>query len=164
MKRLTLLACTAASLLLTAACKKDQTTPQPTTPTPEQQLVDKTWVLTGVTVDPGLQTTTGTTVTNIYQFIPACTKDDTQQFLTGGVFKSDEGATKCDPSDPQTVTGSWALAKSGNDTSLTMTVSGTTLHMKVLTLSDTQLQVSTQEDVFGIGTTANTYTLTYAKK
>lgn len=173
MKRFSLLACTAAALLLTAACKKDQLAPQSTTgtptstptptPSPDQELTGKTWLMTGATVDPGLQTSNGTTVTNIYPFVPSCTKDDTQQFLTGGVYKSDEGATKCDPQDPQTTTGNWAMAQSGSDTTLKITVNGGTLHLKVVSLTATQLQVTTQDDVFGLGTTANTYTLTYTK-
>ena len=175
MKRFTLLALTAATLLIAPACKKDSVTPTtqgttspqstPTPPAAEQQLADKVWVLTAVSVNPALSTNTGAAVTDLYPYIPACTKDDTEQFVSGGVLKLDEGATKCDANDPQTVTGTWTAAKSGNDTVLHATVNGGTLHLKVLSVSSTQLQVSTQDDVFGIGTgTANTYTLTYAKK
>ena len=178
MQRFTLLALTAAALLVAPSCKKDQVTPQSSVqslpqpqpqpqpqPTTEQLVTDKLWLITGVTVNPGLSTNTGATVTNLYPYIPACTKDDTQQFVSGGVFKIDEGTSKCDANDPQTTTGTWTAAKSGSDTILKATVNGGTLHLKVLSISDTQLQVSTQDDVFGIGTgTSNTYTLTYSKQ
>jgi len=165
MKRLPLLTLAAAVLLIAPACKKDQTAPQPTTPTTEQQLADKTWAMTSATPSPSLQTTNGTTVTDVFPYVPSCTQDDTQQFVSGGVFKADEGATKCDGADPQTVTGTWTSATSGASTTLTVVISGTTLHFKVLSVSDTSLQLSTQDDFFHIGTGTNvTYTLTFKKK
>jgi len=50
-------------------------------------------------------------VTDI-QFAP-CTQDDRLKFSEPNVITSDEGATKCDPSDPQTQTGTWAFVSNG---------------------------------------------------
>jgi hypothetical protein len=164
MKRFSLLALAAASLLATA-CKKDAETPKPAAPTTEQLLSAHTWRMTALTADPGVQLTSGGKVTNIYPFIDDCTTDDTQQFVAGGQFKADEGASKCNPADAQTVTGTWATAKTGNDTNLTITVSGNTLHLKVLELSDAVLKMSTNEDIYDIGTGSTvTYTMTYSKQ
>ncbi|MBF9141927.1 lipocalin family protein [Hymenobacter properus] len=165
MKRFALLALSAATLLATA-CKKDsENTPAPQPKTTEQLLSANVWRMTAITANPGLQTSTGAIVTDIYPFVPNCTKDDTQQFVASGQFKMDEGASKCDTNDPQTTTGTWTSAKSGNDTNVNVTVSGGTLHLKVLEVSDTQLKVVTNDDVFGIGTgTSVAYTLTYTKQ
>lgn len=164
MKHIALLALAAATLLLAPSCKKDQNTPAPP-PTTEQQLADKVWLVTAVTASPGLRDGNGNIVTDLYSYIPACTQDDTQQFVTGGVLKVDEGPTKCDASDPQTATGTWSASKSGSDTILTATAAGSTVHLNVLSVNDTQMKVSTQDDIFGLGTgTTTTYTLTYTKK
>jgi hypothetical protein len=161
MKRFTIAALALASLLATA-CKKDsENTPQPKT---TEQLLTANWRMTALTSNPGLQTNTGTTVTDIYPFVPSCTKDDIMQFLAGGQFKADEGATKCDGNDPQTLTGTWTSAKSGNDTNVNVTVGSSTLHFKVLEVSDTQLKMMTNDDLLGIGTTSVAYTATYTKQ
>ena len=165
MKRFAILALSAATLLATACTKDKENTPQPQPKTTEQLLSANVWRMTGLTANPGLQTSTGTTVTDIYPFIPSCTKDDTQQFVAGGQFKMDEGSSKCDGSDPQTTTGTWTAAKSGTDTNVTVNMGGGTLHLKVLEVTDTQLKVSSNDDVFGIGTgNSVTYTMTYAKQ
>lgn len=46
----------------------------------------------------------------------SCDKDDKTIFATNNVVTYDEGATKCDVSDPQTETGSWAFTE--NETKL----------------------------------------------
>ncbi|HEX4957946.1 MAG TPA: lipocalin family protein [Lacibacter sp.] len=46
----------------------------------------------------------------------ACEKDNKITFGTNNVATFDEGATKCNPSDPQTETATWSL--SDNDTKL----------------------------------------------
>ncbi len=167
MKCLSLLALTAAAFLVAPGCKKDQVSPQPTTLTTEQQLADKTWAMTSATVSPSRQTANGTTVNDVFPFpyVPSCRQDDTQQFVTGGVFKVDEGLTKCEATDPQTVTGTWTSATSGANTTVTVVIGDTTLHFNVLSVSDTSLQLDTQDDLFHIGTgTSVTYTLTFKKK
>ena len=162
MKRFAITTLALASLLATA-CTKDKETPKPA-PTTEQMLSANTWHMTAVTANPGLQSNTGAIVTNIYPFIPSCTKDDTQQFVTGGQFRADEGVSKCDASDPQTVTGNWSTSKSGSDTSVNIVVNGSTLQFKLVSLNDSELKMSTTDDIFGIGTGSDvTYTLTYTK-
>ncbi|MDB4062430.1 BACON domain-containing protein, partial [Vicingaceae bacterium] len=60
---------------------------------------DFTVIQNGVTIITGLDT-------NIY---PACQQDNIQRFETDGSLAFDEGATKCDPTDPQTEAGNWAF-------------------------------------------------------
>jgi Lipocalin-like domain len=42
--------------------------------------------------------------------IDACDKDDCLSFSDDGKTTFDEGATKCDPDDPQTSSGTWSLS------------------------------------------------------
>jgi hypothetical protein len=58
----------------------------------------------------------------------SCEKDNKIIFATNNVVTFDEGATKCDVSDPQTETGSWAFTE--NDTKLI--VDGETLTIEQL--------------------------------
>jgi hypothetical protein len=48
--------------------------------------------------------------------IDACSKDDLTTFATNGTGVVDEGATKCDPTDPQTTSFTWSFAN--NETEL----------------------------------------------
>lgn len=50
--------------------------------------------------------------------IDACDNDDCLTFNSGGTLTFDEGAIKCDPTDPQTSSGSWTL--SSDETTLTL--------------------------------------------
>jgi hypothetical protein len=40
---------------------------------------------------------------------PTCEKDDKIRFKTNNTYEINEGATKCDPADPDSETGSWQL-------------------------------------------------------
>ena len=91
------------------SCEKDDDTTEPTTPiaqTNTEKLCGKNFITSdytlirnGVTIITGLDTNS----------IPACEQDDIQRFETGGSLAFDEGATKCDPTDPQTEAGNWAF-------------------------------------------------------
>lgn len=60
---------------------------------------DFTFIQNGVTIATGLDT----------NFYPACQQDNIERFETDGSLAFDEGATKCDPTDPQTEAGTWAF-------------------------------------------------------
>ncbi|MBK8568278.1 MAG: hypothetical protein IPN76_34475 [Saprospiraceae bacterium] len=49
-------------------------------------------------------------MTNICAQLPACIKDDNTVFKTSGTVNFDEGGSKCNPNDPQTTAGTWALS------------------------------------------------------
>jgi len=72
--------------------------------------------------------------------LDACDVDDFIRFNTDNTYLEDEGPTKCDPADPQTLTGTWnwvanetKLVGSGdglaNDTLNVLTNSGTVLKL-----------------------------------
>lgn len=81
-----------------------------------------------------------------------CSRDDEFDFQKSGTLAFDEGATKCDPTDPQTETGAWAL--STDEKTLTLTIDGFGLGYQVLSLTSKKMELraeffgSTLEAVF----------------
>ena len=67
-----------------------------------------TWQLKSLTCDPAIDWF-GTTVTNVFAQLPACIKDDLVIIQNNNTYLEDEGTSKCQNSDPQTVSGTWAL-------------------------------------------------------
>jgi hypothetical protein len=65
--------------------------------------------------------------------------DDTYTFSADGSYTFDEGGTKEEPTDPQTVTGTWEFAE--NETIIKLNAGGLTLNQKILELSSTTLKV-----------------------
>jgi hypothetical protein len=102
MRKLLLLSCTL--LLVTFACKKEET--QEETKSKQEYLTTGTWRLVGFTINPGI-VIGGTNVTDFYSGLPACEKDDFQQFFANGSAVTDEGPSKCDPSNAQLDTFAW---------------------------------------------------------
>lgn len=100
------------------SCKEDDEDPDTT-----ELLTDGNWKLTAMTSDPAIDWF-GTPVTNVYAQLPACIKDDFTIFKDNGTVNFDEGASKCDPSDPQTTSGTWTL--NTDETILSVTTDGET--------------------------------------
>ncbi len=143
-----------------AGCKKDKDDPQPAKSRTEL-LTNKNWRLTAATIDPAIDLFgTGTATTNLFAQYPDCTKDDLSRFENGGVFKDDEGATKCSPTAPQTATGTWTF--SADESKVTTTVSGSTTTLNISELSENALKGTVVED---FGTPINyTISFTFAKQ
>jgi Lipocalin-like domain len=66
-------------------------------------------------------------------------KDNTATFQTDGKFVTDEGATKCDPTDPQTSTATYTL--SSDQKVITIKDSGISLDFKIVEISATTLKM-----------------------
>lgn len=72
-----------------------------------------------------------------------CSKDDTFVFNEGGTGTADEGPTKCDPADPQTVNFGWALSNNEQDLTLTgFDFGGLDANFKIRALTATKLTIS----------------------
>jgi len=89
-------------------------------------------------------------VVDLTDNLQACVKDNTYQFKTDSTVIVDEGATKCNSTDPQTATYSWSIS-SGNPAILKsdatpLLASGLT----VLTLTSTKLTVYKDTTVQGV--------------
>ncbi len=63
---------------------------------------------------------------NLWVAVPVddCEADNCNTFRTDQTFITDEGATKCDPGDPQSAVGAWSISDDGKQ--LSMTDAGTT--------------------------------------
>ncbi len=102
MKKLVLTLLT-VSILLFAGCKKDEETDNK-----EDLLTAKSWIMIGYTEN-------GQDV--LQEMYDDCELDNITTFLSNGVFKEDEGATKCFEDDPQVEEGTWKI--NGNNLIMT---------------------------------------------
>ena len=147
-------------LLVMASCKKDDPAPVKTT---KDYLTAHNWKMTAQVIDPGVNIN-GTIITDIFVFVPDCTKDDLTKFESNGSITDDEGATKCDPTDPQTTTdGKWVLSSDKKTMTITYPNEDPT-SIEILTINDTTFKgkFTTVED-FGSGLITYVITVTFKK-
>ncbi len=101
------------SSLAFTGCSDDDDAPAPSR---EQLLVAKNWVLTAITVNPALfNPQTQTEMSDLFPLFPLCKRDDFTNYMSNGTYIVEEGASKCDPNDPNTVengTYTWNSDKS----------------------------------------------------
>jgi len=108
------LAIAAATTFL--ACKKDKKDSN-TGKTKTELITTGTWKMTAFTTNPAQDLDSdGDVETNVFDYLEACFKDDITTFKTNGTAEVNEGATKCDPTDPQTFSISWSFT--ANETKL----------------------------------------------
>lgn len=129
-------------------CKKDKDKGSSQTKT--QLLTANNWVMTAL-----VASTPGENDKDLFSILPDCIKDDFIKYNSNFTILFDDGATKCDPSDPQTTNGVWSF--NSDETILTMDGEP----QKIETLNATVLILSYTEDVGG---KTKTYTTTYNKK
>ncbi|RZK14168.1 MAG: hypothetical protein EOO56_25510 [Hymenobacter sp.] len=120
------------------ACKKDSET-APATGSRTDLLTAKPWQATTVNISlSGIPIPSG-------QFISACQLDNTYKFNADKTLVIDEGATKCNTTDPQTTSGTWAFANT-DQTKLTIMVPGSVFNgdfdIKALSASTLQLNAT----------------------
>jgi hypothetical protein len=100
--------------LAMAACKKDNNGQSATT---TQLLTSSTWKYDTITLDLDKNGIPDSTVPPGY--VESCDLDNTITFNSNLTGVSDEGATKCDDSLPQTTTFTWSLTN--HDSTLNVT-------------------------------------------
>src|SRR5689334_11901361 len=91
--------------LLTIAffsCKKDDSDNTGGGKTNTDYLTSSVWLYESSGVDVNKDGSVDQTLEQLG--VPACSLDNTLKFDTNGSATADEGATKCDPSDPQSTT------------------------------------------------------------
>jgi hypothetical protein len=93
---------------------------------------------------------------DLFTTMQNCTKDNLYTFKTDQTMLLDEGATKCNASDPQQKNvGNWQLTN--NDTKLSMTdATGMNIVADVLTLSNSALKVKYVTNYAGVTSTTTT--------
>lgn len=118
-------------------CKKDK---DETKADKTSMLAEKNWKMTAATIDPAIDWFgNGTLVTNLYAQLPACAKDDLTTFRKNGTVAFDEGATKCEPNDPQTRSGLWNF--NTDQTIVSVTEDGETDSWEIIELTKDKLKV-----------------------
>ena len=96
------------------ACKKDAVPPTKT-----ELLTAHSWKITAI------ETTINGIKRDIFTNSPACEKDDFETYKTDKTLISDDGATKCDPTNPQTQQAKWALLSNETKLEVSIVESGT---------------------------------------
>lgn len=139
--------------MLTVSCKKDSPAPAPTK---TQLLTGKNWKVTALTVDPARPYTAfGPDVTDWYSQMESCQQDNLYKFNTDGTAIKDEGPTKCDVDDPQTISGTWVF--NTDQTIVTETFNSVSISYTIVELTSTKLKATY---VDASGGTNYTYTIT----
>ena len=132
----------AAFTLLFSACQKDDDTNTETSG--QEILTSGQWMVTAATANPPV-TIGGIPFSNLYLVAPTCLKDNYYVFKTDGIAELNEGATKCNPTDPQTLSQTWSL--SSDEKSITIN----TTQYTVLELTQTRFRVSGSYAYPGVG-------------
>ena len=138
-KQLILLAtCLALASLFLPACNKGDDSPAPKTKT--QLVTQSTWRFSAATVGG----------TDVSSFLQACQKDNTLTFSTNGTGVMDEGATRCNGSDPQTNPFTWNFQNSETTLFVSTTLfTGGSSTFTLVNLTETQLVLSQTITVSG---------------
>ena len=113
-------------------------------------LTDGTWKISSLMVEPAIDWF-GTPVTNVYAQLPECVRDNLTIFKSNGTVNFDEGPSKCDPNEPQTITGSWAF--NPDQTILSLTSEGETESWKITRLDGLAITAQYEENHEGVNYT-----------
>lgn len=73
-----------------------------------KKLVEEKWVLQSSTINPPVNIL-GNLISDLYTLILPCDKDDFSMYKSNGKGTYDEGASKCQLSDPQTKPFTWSF-------------------------------------------------------
>ncbi|MDH7462279.1 lipocalin family protein [Chitinophagaceae bacterium 26-R-25] len=121
-----------------------------------QLITSGNWKVTSDYYDPAVDWDgDGHTENEVFSLYSACDKDDILVFKTDGSLTFDEGASKCDPSDPQVIeTTSWKF--SNNETVLLVGPSGSETSVQLLELSSTTLKIKVPFTAQGVNYTETT--------
>lgn len=143
-------------VMVFSACKKDQETTSDNTVT---TLQNKNWKISALTVTPGFS---GQGTDDIYNSaMEVCEKDNLFRFNTGNVFLFDEGPTKCDPTDPQSETGTWNYNTSESTLNIQLSSPSDAINLKIVSISENGFVGKQTESISGVN---YVYTWTFSKQ
>ena len=125
-------------LASTNSCKKEDKVEPPPSKTDILTAGTGQWKMSAYTLTPPYDLDgDGTPDTDAYATFDPCEKDNYFVFKKDGVLETNEGASKCSPSDPQIEISSWSFAN--NETEIT--IDGVLCSIQELT--STRLRVKT---------------------
>lgn len=150
MKKILLSLTIIAAMVFASSCKDDATPePTPKAKTKTELLTSSSWKITGGTIVPPI-VIFGVEISDMYAMMDECDKDDTKLYKVDKTGVTDEGATKCDPDDPQSETFTWAF----DATEKMLIEDGESADIEELT--ETTLRISTSIDAAVFGGTPGT--------
>ena len=157
-----------SSILLTAmvfvfiSCTKDDNDDDnpSNSKTNTEYLTAGYWKVTAMTVNPGIFG-----ITDFYAQMPPCTQDDLIRFNANGTITDDEGATKCDQGDPQTVNeGTWVMSQDNQSFTIDYPDEDP-ITFNIVTINDNTFSGTyTSVEDFGVGPITYTYTVTMTRQ
>lgn len=126
----------ALAAIIFTACKKNEDDNTPASKTKTEMITTGSWITVDMLYNGA----------SIWALSDPCSKDDFMTFKTNGTVITDEGATKCDPSDPQTTTDNWSLSSDGKK----ITIDSEVADLTSLTNTDMVVTFTDSADVFVI--------------
>lgn len=140
--------------IITTACKKDEEKKEEP-PTKTEMLTGNNWIRTRIEIEPAIDIDqNGTQENNLTPYYDPCDLDDFLNLKTDKTFIIEEGASKCDPNDPQVIsTGTWTL--NSNEERFVLTSGGSSTDYLIKSLSPSKMVTEEQYTEAGV-----TYTLT----
>lgn len=136
-----------ASLLTIGSCQKDDSSSTPPK-TKSEIIASSSWKYNDAKIDSD-GNGTGDVVLPA-GVVEACQTDNTILFTTNGSGTVDEGPTKCDPVDPQTLPFTWSFTS--NETIINFSsiiFAGVGGDFKIISLTETELILSKQLTIPG---------------
>ena len=167
------------------SCKHDEEVPgdDGSTKTKTEMLTTGKWLMESGTITPSIEVDifgTKVTISNYWQLLAAingttdaepCVKDNLMIFNTDSTLILDEGATKCDPADPQQEDGgNWMFKE--NETKITFSAFPydplkEERTMKIISLTDSKMVLEMNYDFTDpvtMGTTSHLIELNFKKQ
>lgn len=144
------------ALLLTACNKKSD--PNPTGPTKMEQISASSWTYQDAGIDAnrdGAIDAGGSFSVLLPSLVPACRTDNTMTFNKDNSGLVNEGATKCNASDPAQTSFNWGFAD--NETAINVNNNSFALlngKSKIVTLNATTFALTRDTVIAGTTTTA----------
>jgi hypothetical protein len=110
-----------ATALVFQGCSGDEEDTTPEVAKTNTELISSApWIITSATVSPGIEDEDGNIVTDLYSLGDPCALDDQDVYNADGTGNFNEGASKCDPDDPQ-VFGNFTWKFNATETELIIT-------------------------------------------
>ena len=140
------------------SCGDDDDDEDEPAPTRSQLITSQSWSVVSLNVEPAIDLDgNGTQENNLIPFLQACDLDDFLKLNANGTFTEEEGASKCDPNNPQVIqSGVWIW--NSDETRVVLTAGGQSTEYVVTALSSTAL---TTTETLVVQNVTYTFTTTY---
>lgn len=135
------------SVAVIAGCKKDDNKDNGNSKT--QMITSGSWKITSQYIDPAEDVNgDGVPEHEVFPFLDECERDNLFSFATDGTFTLDEGASKCDPSDPQTQSTTWQFIN--NESQLVVGEANSADTVQLVELSAATLKFRSSMTLLGV--------------